>query len=464
LKLLEPLHTQEQILLDEDSAGLLFVGGLGSGKTFILLTKMMIAKLQYPNHDLLLVTPIFALFRDVLIPTITEILDDTEIVFRASKTTGEIFFPNIGRGRVIVKSMDSPATIIGMNVVSVFLDELDTIPLEKAEEVWHRCMARARKSVVRVNIDGSPHLQPNGQPYLDEDGEILKATNQMVVATSPEGFRFCYKMFQKEPPPNYRLIRAKTEDNPYISKSYVANLRAIYPKQLIEAYLNGEFVNLNSGNVYSEYRRDLCESDHIIRIEPTSDSPRDTLHIGIDFNVNNMNGIIFVERKPLLSPPKDYAYAKRNTFHAVHHISGARDTPELIEIIMNKWPLHQIICYPDASGKAVSSKGITLSDISLLKKAGFKVIAPNKNPRIMDRVQSVNSALKTGILKVNSTLCPEVAEALEIQIYNVKTELPEKTSSSENSIDDINDAFGYPIYQIFPLIRKIIKRKKLRGL
>lgn len=464
MKLLEPLPTQEIILQDEDSAGLLFVGGLGSGKTFILLTKLVIAKLQYPDHDLLLMTPIFALFRDVLIPTITEILDDTMIVYKASKTTGEIFFPNIGRGRVIVKSMDSPATIIGMNVISVFLDELDTITLEKAEEIWHRCLARARKSVPRVNLDGTPMLDENGEHFLDEDGEIVKATNQMVVATSPEGFRFCYKMFQKEPPPNYRLVRAKTEDNPYISKSYVANLRAIYPAQLIEAYLQGQFVNLNSGNVYSEYRRDLCESDHVIRTEPTADSPRDTLHIGIDFNVNNMNGIIFVERDPLLSAPKDYIYGRKKTLHAVHHITGARDTPELIEIVMNKWPLHQIITYPDASGKSTSSKGITLSDISLLKKAGFKVIAPNKNPRIMDRVQSVNSAFKTGIIKVNSNLCSEVAEALEIQIYNPKTELPEKNASAENSVDDINDAFGYPIFQIFPLIRKVVQRHRLKGL
>ena len=80
----------------------------------------------------------------------------------------------------------------------------------------------------------------------------------------------------------------------------------------------------------------------------------------------------------------------------------------------------------------------------------------------MDRVQSVNSALKTGLIRVNVRKCEKVAEALEQQVYNKNTELPEKSVGS--SIDDINDSFGYFIYHKFPIMRKQAKKKKLKGL
>ncbi len=79
----------------------------------------------------------------------------------------------------------------------------------------------------------------------------------------------------------------------------------------------------------------------------------------------------------------------------------------------------------------------------------------------MERVQSVNIALKTGLIKVNVRECEKVADALEQQVFNKQTELPEKTAGS--SIDDINDSFGYFINMKFPIKRKTMKTKELKG-
>jgi hypothetical protein len=282
----------------------------------------------------------------------------------------------------------------------------------------------------------------------------MELENQMIVGSTPEGYRLLYQLFEKNKPVNYTLIQASGYENIHLPKDYYDNLKMIYPEELVEAYINGKFVNMAVGAVYKEYDREKCDCDSLYR-------DGEELHISMDFNVMNMNAVVFVERDPVFINNPLFEYEGFNSFHAVKHLHGIVDTPEMIQVIQNRYPRSPIHCYPDASGKNASSKGFTTSDISLLKAAGFHCHYPNKNPRIMERVQSVNSSLKTGLVRVNVRECESVAEALEQQVYNKNTELPEKTAGS--SIDDINDSFGYFIHYKFPIKRKSIKSKKLKG-
>ena len=51
----------------------------------------------------------------------------------------------------------------------------------------------------------------------------------------------------------YFLFRARTTDNHHLPPDYVSNLRTQYPSALLEAYLNGEFVNLSSGLIQRQW-------------------------------------------------------------------------------------------------------------------------------------------------------------------------------------------------------------------
>jgi len=443
-KVIELTNSQTELLLDKTSKAVAYVSGFGGGKTFVLVTKMVDIKLEHPNVDILYLLPTFSMFRDILFPTISEVLDGSGIGYRINKSTGEVFF-DCG-GRVILKSMDAPDTIVGMNVFTVLLDELDTLTTAKAKSVWQKAIARARKKIIAFDQDGNK--------IYDDEGDEVSLINQMIVGTTPEGYRFVHEMFEKNKPDNYRLIQASGYENINLPKDYYDNLRLIYPDELVEAYINGKFVNMQSGSVYTSFDRELCDSDVIYR-------EGETLHISMDFNVMNMNAIVFVERDPVFTGDPNFAYEGHNSFHSTRHLKGIKDTPEMIEVIRNRYPTSPIYVYPDASGKNVSSKGFTTSDISILKKAGFHARHPNKNPRIMDRVQSVNASFRTGLIKVNVGKCKELTESLEQQVYNKNTELPEK--SSTNSIDDINDAFGYFVHYKFPLKRKYMKKKDLGG-
>lgn len=70
-------------------------------------------------------------------------------------------------------------------------------------------------------------------------------------------------------------------------------MRATYPAELIEAYLNAEFINLTSGAVYPKFDRDLNGSKEKVRgTEP--------LEVGMDFNVMKGAAAIHVMRGDLL--------------------------------------------------------------------------------------------------------------------------------------------------------------------
>jgi hypothetical protein len=52
----------------------------------------------------------------------------------------------------------------------------------------------------------------------------------------------------KVPKKGYEIIQAPTASNPHLPDGYIDSLKDIYPSQLLDAYLEGKFVNLTSGN------------------------------------------------------------------------------------------------------------------------------------------------------------------------------------------------------------------------
>ena len=82
------------------------------------------------------------------------------------------------------------------------------------------------------------------------------------------------------------------------------------------------------------------------------------------------------------------------------------------------------------------------TDISLLKAAGFRVLARDANPRVKTRINSVNAMFCNAKGEhncfVNRDTCPVTHEELEQQVYNDKGE-PDKQGGKDHG----NDAFGY---------------------
>ena len=78
--------------------------------------------------------------------------------------------------------------------------------------------------------------------------------NQLALASTPEGFRYCYRQFVEQDGPDKRLIRVRSMDNPHLPEDFVESLKRNYPPQLIQAYLDGHFVNLASAALIPRLR------------------------------------------------------------------------------------------------------------------------------------------------------------------------------------------------------------------
>jgi len=207
-----------------------FVGGFGSGKSHAAIMRCISLKSQIPE-DVAYYLPTYDLVSKVAFPRFTEILENLGIKYKLNKNDNVIHTPDYG-GIIHLRTMDNPEKIIGYEVAHSILDELDTLPRDKAANVWNKVIARNRKK--------------------------SKLGNSVAVATTPEGFRFTYEMWVKNKPSDeYVIYKAKTEDNPHLPDGYIESLRSTYPSALLQAYLDGEFVNLTAGRVYPEFDRHL---------------------------------------------------------------------------------------------------------------------------------------------------------------------------------------------------------------
>jgi hypothetical protein len=360
-----------------------------------------------------LYAPTYDLVRLIIGPRMSEVLHQQGIPHKWNKQENIIYTSYPRFGDFVMRTMDNPERIVGYETYRAHADEIDTLKKDKAELAWNKIIARNRQ-------------RPDG---------IKAVFNRVSAYTTPEGFKFAYDRWVRNANENYEVIQASTYSNPYLPEDYIDTLRATYPKELIDAYIEGRFVNLTSGVVYRNYSREACRSNETIK-------DKEPIHVGQDFNVGEMASVIFVERD--------------NGFHAVQELTGIMDTPALIETLKEKHPDRRIYIYPDASGGSRKTVNASTSDINLLKAAGFTVRVRPANPAVKDRILSVNSAYSKKRLWVNDTACPRFAESQEQQAYDKNGE-PDKTTGH----DHLNDGAGYCIYWNMPVKKPSAKSREL---
>ncbi len=410
LTLTEP---QERFLTCQDKHPL-FVAGFGAGKSEAMALSAITDAAQSATALIGLYAPTYDLVRLITAPRIVAKLDALGIPHKWNKQESIIYTSYPRFGDFIMRTMDNPERIIGYETYRAHADELDTLKTEHARKVWNQIVARNRQ-------------KPEG---------IKRPINRVSAYTTPEGFKFVYDRWVRNPAPGYTVIQAPTYSNPKLPSDYVQNLRDTYPAELISAYIEGLFVNLTSGTVYRNYDRIRCQSTEVIR-------DAEALHIGQDFNVNNMGSVIAVKRG--------------DDWHVVGELTGILDTPALIDTLKAKFEGRAIYIYPDASGGSRKTVNASVSDLSLLRQAGFIVRAKDANPPVKDRILSVNTAYSKARLWVNDRAAPRFAEAQEQQAYDKNGE-PDKTSGH----DHLNDAGGYLVHWLLPVIKPRFEARELR--
>lgn len=417
------LPHQHEFVLNTDTRYLALIGGFGAGKTRAFCYKAIHLASLNVGHVGVLLEPINTMLHDVLIPEFEDALIEAGVPYKYKASPLPQFTLQFATGEctILMRSGENYRRLAGLNIAFFGVDECDTISHNTAVSMWRMCMSRLRR----------------GSVY------------QGFTTSTPEGFGFLYEFFEKDGhKPDRSYIRARTRDNPFLPPDFIQSLLDNYPAELVEAYLEGKFVNLTSGRIYYKFDRKLNNSDYTVEqlIAEYSGKkdiygrsiPLPSLHIGMDFNVNKMAAVIHIidDLGPI----------------AVDEVIGARDTEQMIEILQERYPQFNMIVYPDSSGQSRHTNNTSQTDIALLKQAGFSVSVGNTNPPVKDRINSMNVAFldNEGVrrYRVNVSRCKDYTAALEQQVYD-KHGQPDKTQDNDHP----NDAAGYFIYARFPVRR-----------
>jgi len=398
-------HAQ-YLFLNMQSKYQAFVGGLGSGKTFAGCLKLCKSAGNYPGIRMGYYAPTFPLIKDIFYPSIEKAgaLYGFRCQIRRGDKEVDLFRGHKYYGTVICRSMTKPDSIIGYETGIAHIDEIDILKIDAADVIWRRVNERNR--------------------YMF-DGE-----NRVSISGSPEGFKFLYKKFGKAPRTGYSMIQASTYSNAAnLPSDYIPSLISEYSDALQKAYLMGRFVNLTSGTVIYSFDREVHYCD-------TLPKPGERLIMGMDFNVQQMAGTVFVKRG--------------DEYHQVHEFVGLYDTPAMIRAIESEFPAYVVDVFPDRTGKARKTVNASTNDLKLLRDAGFNVKRKGRNPLVKDRVIATNRAYEKGNIKINLNTCPETADALEQQSYD-KNGAPDKSLP----VNHLFDAHTYPVASLLPINRPI---------
>jgi len=387
-----------------------FVGGYRAGKSEALTWKSLRCAVEvYPGEHGVIISPIAGMNQRNIVPILRRILPATGLDYdqdRLANTYVDYIDLNVGKKTSRVWLNVSAENYTRMNGMSLAWGGFDEADLCRNSEMAYNAFVEL------------------GNRLSESDHAI-----QFAVST-PEGFAFMYRRFVEEASEQTKLWRVKMTDNYLLPKTYLASRLANIPASKQAAYINGEFCNIYTLTVYPEFDRLLNHTDVTINDVGRSEP----VHIGMDFNRGHMAAIshIIMQDEP----------------RAIDELIDLRDTPHMITEIRKKYPTRPVIVYPDASGDNGNYVGAE-SAITQLRQAQFRVVVDPSNPRVGDRINSMNAMFHNALgqrrYKINTTKCPRYTQSLERQSW-----IDGKPDKS-NNIDHPLDAGGYFIHKLWPL-------------
>jgi len=366
---------------------LLFCGGVGSGKTFSgALWAIMMAQ-QYPKCRGLITANTHSQLQKATLAELFSLCDILGIKYKYLVNQNRVF---IGDAEILCYSMEKPENLAGPTVGWWWPDEASFYK----KLAFEKGMARVR----------------------DKRGPC-----QVKMSTTPNGFNWLYEYFVENPADYKKVIYSKTIDNaPNLPDTYVHQLRDQYDEKMAAQELDGQFINLNSGQVYYSFDR----RKHVKEVELM---PTDLLLIGLDFNVHPLCGVFVAKRGEMIYVVDELYLENSNTFKAAKEI-------------ISRYPARykQIVADETGNRRRTSANE---TDHEILRRANLEVLK-FKNPFVKDRYNNINRLFDKNYIKVHPR-CKHLIKDLEQMTYD----------NDDDMLSHISDALGYVTWKINPLVK-----------
>ena len=376
----------------------------GSGKTWSLVLRCLRMMSLNAGGQCVIAEPVYPMVKDVLQPTLEKALEHVgfDYKYSASDLRYRVIWKG-GWGDILLRSGENWRRLAGLNLWGFFLDEAD---LMKDDSCWNMGLSRLR------------------------EGNVLTAS----ACSTPEGFGWMWSKWSGDDGDvneGYELIRGKTQDNTFLPEEFIESLEQNYDSRLLQAYMYGNWVNLQKGQTYYNFDRKRNVDERAVYNKDKE------IIIGMDFNYDPCCAVLFQQ------------YDQAPNIRAFDEVSltgsmGELVTERVANEIKRRYPNNKYKVIPDASGKARSTSSRT-SDHDILRRCGLEVRVGRRNPPVVDRVNCLNKRLES--IAINPK-CKVLIKDLE-QVVNIDG--TREIDKRNKKLTHMSDAFSYAVHKLYPL-------------
>ena len=259
----------------------------------------------------------------------------------ATKNEVDLSIELVNGSRIELKGGDNSDTLRGASLSNVVLDEAAYIPPDAWEMVIRPALADQRGSAFFIST-------PAGYNHFHEMWE--------QAAELEDWATFSYSTIEggNVPPEEVELAR-RTLDERSFRQEFLASFETF------------------SGRVFPEFDDANVASD----VEDVGGP----ILVGLDFNVGIMAGVICSKVQDQLHIWDEIAVKNSNT-------------DEVAQMLRERFPDREIVCFPDPTGKARKTAAAGVTDHGILRKYGLKVVAPKAPWAVKDRLNATNWLIK----------------------------------------------------------------------
>ena len=430
------LHPAQFDFYWDHSFGSLFVGGVGSGKTFVGARKALHKALRYPKtlgliaantHTQLNQSTLVELWnafaeigfvekRDYIVNQRPP--DEWKIQSRFTRHTGVITLRT--GAQIVTRSLYNWRPILGLTLGWAWIDEAR----DTSEDAFRAVLSRLRCNKVKKH--------------------------QLFITTTPNGFDWLYEFFEAEPARTPKLLKqrryfvAKTSDNVHLPTEYVDVLLGAYDEQLAKQELDGLWIDVCKGRAYWAFDRATHVGEEAVydRFTP--------VYLCCDFNVSPMTWII--AQKKRINAPGTSKPTQKEVLNVIDQIViNTSSTQEALEeFIARGYDPAKTVVFGDSAGH----HSTTISDYMILHRGGLRDIrVPRANPLVLDRVASVNAKMKNAKGEIGVLIHSKCSALIE-DFLRVGFKPGTRTlDKSDPNRTHASDALGYCIARCWPLVR-----------
>jgi len=366
------------------------------GKTYLSTVELLRAATSGKNKNCWYLAPTFGAAKEIAWDMLIANIPESYIV---STNLTALTIKLINGSTISLKGTDNGgATLRGRSLDFCVLDEFSLM----RPEVWYE--------VIRPSLS-------------DREGSAL------FIGT-PQGRNHFYDLWAKglSGTDNWQSFQYTTIQGGNVSESEIEQARSDLDERTFKQEYEAEFVTY-AGLIYYNFER----ASSVVKYQDDGG----VLHLGMDFNTNPMSCVA--------------ALRKGNTLICIDEIIiYGSNTDEMAKEIHQRYPNRQIIIYPDPAARQRKTSAGGRTDLSILQNAGFMTKAKQSHPAVRDRINSVNSRLKSGNGERHlffTDKCKQAIKSLERQTYKEGTSQPNK----DDGYDHMNDALGYMVEYLFPI-------------